>query len=260
MRKTNPSHGRKSIHANLKPRALLEEAPDLIGVWRADIITLFPDAFPGVLGTSLIGKALKEGKWQLHTHDLRSYGDGKHRNVDDTPAGGGAGMIMRPDVLGNALSDISKRRGPCPIIYMSPRGTPLLQARAKQIVSSSGVIILCGRFEGIDQRVIDHFQIEEMSIGDYVLSGGELAAQVILDATVRLIPGVLGNDDSTKDESFSNGLLEYPQYTRPSVWEGQEIPKVLMSGDHKKVANWRKTESEMLTKKIRPDLWRKYKS
>jgi tRNA (guanine37-N1)-methyltransferase len=244
----------------LKPRALLEEAPDLIGVWRADIITLFPDAFPGVLGTSLIGKALKEGKWQLHTHDLRSYGDGKHRNVDDTPAGGGAGMIMRPDVLGNALSDISKRRGPCPIIYMSPRGTPLLQARAKQIVSSSGVIILCGRFEGIDQRVIDHFQIEEMSIGDYVLSGGELAAQVILDATVRLIPGVLGNDDSTKDESFSNGLLEYPQYTRPSVWEGQEIPKVLMSGDHKKVANWRKTESEVLTKKIRPDLWGKYKS
>tara|TARA_B100000902_G_C26959777_1_gene739913 strand:- start:293 stop:724 length:432 start_codon:yes stop_codon:yes gene_type:complete len=143
---------------------------------------------------------------------------------------------------------------------MSPRGKPLLQARAKQIVSSSGVIILCGRFEGIDQRVIDHFQIEEISIGDYVLSGGELAAQVILDATVRLIPGVLGNDDSTKDESFSNGLLEYPQYTRPSVWEGQEIPKVLMSGDHAKVANWRKTESEMLTKKIRPDLWGKYKS
>jgi tRNA (guanine37-N1)-methyltransferase len=143
---------------------------------------------------------------------------------------------------------------------MSPRGKPLLQARAKQIVSSSGVIILCGRFEGIDQRVIDHFQIEEMSIGDYVLSGGELAAQVILDATVRLIPGVLGNNDSTKDESFSNGLLEYPQYTRPSVWEGQEIPKVLLSGDHTKVANWRKTESEMLTKKIRPDLWRKYKS
>mgnify|MGYP005677137911 FL=1 len=258
MNKGNLSHGRKSIRANIKPRALIEEQPDLMGVWRADIITLFPDVFPGILGSSLTGKALKDGKWQLHTHDLRSYGIGKHRSVDDTPAGGGAGMIMRADVLGRALSDVSQRREPCPIIYMSPRGKPLLQEKAKQMVGGSGAIILCGRFEGIDQRVIDHFQIEEVSIGDYVLSGGELAAQVMLDATVRLIPGVLGNHESTEEESFSNGLLEYPQYTRPSVWEGYEIPKVLMSGDHGKVASWKKSQSELLTQDLRPDLWKKY--
>ena len=258
MNKENLSHGRKSIRANIKPRALIEEQPDLMGVWRADIITLFPDVFPGILGSSLTGKALNDGKWQLHTHDLRSYGIGKHRSVDDTPAGGGAGMVMRADVLGRALSDVSQRREPCPIIYMSPRGKPLLQERAKKMVDGSGAIILCGRFEGIDQRVIDHFQIEEVSIGDYVLSGGELAAQVMLDATVRLIPGVLGNHESTEEESFSNGLLEYPQYTRPSVWEGQEIPKVLMSGDHGKVASWKKSQSELLTRDLRPDLWTKY--
>ena len=258
MNTDNLSHGRKSIRASIKPRALIGEQPDLVGIWRGDIITLFPDVFPGILGASLTGKALKDGKWQLHTHDLRSYGIGKHRSVDDTPAGGGAGMVMRADVLGRALSDVSQRREPCPIIYMSPRGKPLLQERAKKMVDGSGAIILCGRFEGIDQRVIDHFQIEEVSIGDYVLSGGELAAQVMLDATVRLIPGVLGNHESTEEESFSNGLLEYPQYTRPSVWEGQEIPKVLMSGDHGKVASWKKSQSELLTRDLRPDLWTKY--
>ena len=258
MNTDNLSHGRKSIRASIKPRALIGEQPDLVGIWRVDIITLFPDVFPGILGASLTGKALKDGKWQLHTHDLRSYGVGKHRSVDDTPAGGGAGMVMRADVLGRALSDISQRREPCPIIYMSPRGKPLVQERARQMVDSSGAIILCGRFEGIDQRVIEHFQIEEVSIGDYVLSGGELAAQVMLDATVRLIPGVLGNQASTEEESFSDGLLEYPQYTRPPVWEGREVPKVLMSGNHGKVASWKKTQSEALTRDLRPDLWKKY--
>ncbi len=258
MNTENLSHGRKSIRASIKPRALIGEQPDLVGIWRVDIITLFPDVFPGILGASLTGKALKDGKWQLHTHDLRSYGVGKHRSVDDTPAGGGAGMVMRADVLGRALSDISQRREPCPIIYMSPRGKPLVQERARQMVDSSGAIILCGRFEGIDQRVIEHFQIEEVSIGDYVLSGGELAAQVMLDATVRLIPGVLGNQASTEEESFSDGLLEYPQYTRPPVWEGREVPKVLMSGNHGKVASWKKTQSEALTRDLRPDLWKNF--
>jgi tRNA (guanine37-N1)-methyltransferase len=242
MTAPSKSHGRKSIRATLKPRTLDGETPDLAGVWRADVITLFPDLFPGVLGASLTGKGLKDDKWQLHTHDLRPYGEGKHRNVDDTPAGGGAGMVMRADVLGRALSDILLRRPPCPIIYMSPRGRPLTQA-----------------FEGIDQRVIDHFKIEEISIGDYVLSGGELAAQVMLDAAVRLIPGVLGNQASTEQESFSNGLLEHPQYTRPPVWEGREIPPVLLSGDHGKVAQWQAEQSEALTQDRRPDLWQKYR-
>ena len=258
MTAPSKSHGRKSIRATLKPRALDGESPDLAGVWRADVITLFPDLFPGVLGASLTGKGLKDDKWQLHTHDLRPYGEGKHRNVDDTPAGGGAGMVMRADVLGRALSDIVLRRPPCPIIYMSPRGRPLTQERAQALADGPGAVVLCGRFEGIDQRVIDHFQIEEISIGDYVLSGGELAAQVMLDAAVRLIPGVLGNQASTEQESFSNGLLEHPQYTRPPVWEGRAIPPVLLSGDHGKVAKWQAKQSENLTQDRRPDLWKKY--
>ena len=258
MTAPSKSHGRKSIRATLKPRALDGESPDLAGVWRADVITLFPDLFPGVLGASLTGKGLKDDKWQLHTHDLRPYGKGKHRNVDDSPAGGGAGMVMRADVLGRALSDIVLRRPPCPIIYMSPRGRPLTQERAQALADGPGAVVLCGRFEGIDQRVIDHFQIEEISIGDYVLSGGELAAQVMLDAAVRLIPGVLGNQASTEQESFSNGLLEHPQYTRPPVWEGRAIPPVLLSGDHGKVAKWQAEQSENLTQDRRPDLWKKY--
>jgi len=249
------SHGRKSIRANLKPRALDGEIPDLAGVWRADVITLFPDVFPGVLGASLTGKGLKDGKWQLHTHDLRPYGEGKHRNVDDTPAGGGAGMVMRADVLGRAITEVLRHRPPCPIIYMSPRGKPLTQTRTQVLADGPGPVILCGRFEGIDQRVIDHFKIEEVSIGDYVLSGGELAAQVMLDAAVRLIPGVLGNEISTENESFSNGLLEHPHYTRPPVWEDLKIPEVLMSGHHGKVAEWQKQQSEALTQERRPDLW-----
>ena len=258
MSEPNRSHGRKSIRASQKPRALDGETPDLAGVWRADVITLFPDVFPGVLGASLTGKGLKEGKWQLHTHDLRPYGEGRHRNVDDTPAGGGPGMVMRADVLGRAISEVLRRRPPCPIIYMSPRGKPLTQARTEILANGPGPVILCGRFEGIDQRVIDHFKIEEVSIGDYVLSGGELAAQVMLDCAVRLIPGVLGNEISTEQESFSNGLLEHPQYTRPPVWEDRKIPAVLMSGHHGKVAEWQKQKSEALTQERRPDLWKAF--
>ncbi len=254
MTQPTKSHGRKSIRASLKPRSLMTEKPDLAGIWRADVLTLFPETFPGVLGASLTGKALKDGLWQLHTHDLRTFGEGKHRKVDDTPAGGGAGLVMRPDVLGRAISHVLARRGPCPIIYMSPRGKPLTQSRAADLARGPGPVVLCGRFEGVDQRVLDHFDIEEISIGDYVLTGGELAAQVMIDATVRLIPGVLGNEASTEDESFSNGLLEHPQYTRPAIWEGREIPEVLTSGDHGKVEDWRREQSEALTRERRPDL------
>lgn len=248
------SHGRKSIRPTLQPRELMGTTPDLANVWRADVISLFPEQFPGVLGASLAGKALKDGKWQLHTHDLRRHGIGKHRKVDDTPAGGGAGLVMRADVLGKALSDVIARRPACPIIYMSPRGKPLTQARAADLATGPGAIILCGRFEGVDQRVLDHFNIEEVSIGDYVLTGGELAAQVMIDATVRLIPGVLGNANSTVNESHSNGLLEHPQYTRPAVWEGREIPAILTSGDHGKVADWQQNQAQKLTAERRPDL------
>lgn len=258
MTDTPKSFGRKAIRPTLKPRELMTNKPDLAGVWRADIISLFPDVFPGVLGASLVGKALQDGLWQLHTHDLRPFGEGKHRKVDDTPAGGGAGLVMRADILGNAIRHVAARRDPGPIIYMSPRGRPLTQARAKTLAEGPGPIVLCGRFEGVDQRVLDHFGIEEISIGDYVLTGGELAAQVMIDATVRLIPGVLGNEASTEDESFSNGLLEHPQYTRPAVWEGREIPSVLTSGDHGKVETWRKEQSEALTRERRPDLWEKH--
>ena len=255
------SHGRKSIRPTLQPRALMDAPEDLAHAWRADVLTLFADQFPGILGVSLTGKALKNGLWQLHTHDLRSYGEGRHRNVDDTPAGGGPGMVMRADVLGRAIADVLRyRRCPCPIIYMSPRGAPLTQARAQSLANGPGAVILCGRFEGVDQRVLDHFAIEELSIGDYVLSGGELAAQAMLDATVRLIPGVLGNNASIAEESFANGLLEHPQYTRPNEWEGRKIPDVLISGNHQRVAQWRSTQAKAITKQRRPDLWQAWKN
>ncbi|MEM1301055.1 MAG: tRNA (guanosine(37)-N1)-methyltransferase TrmD [Pseudomonadota bacterium] len=251
----NKSHGRKSVRLSLTPRSLMDGPTDLAGVWSARIITLFPDAFPGVLGASLTGKALKEGKWQLQTTDLRLFGEGKHRNVDDTPAGGGAGMVLRPDVVGAAVEH-THRGGP--MLYMSPRGTPFTQAMAQDLARGPGCTILCGRFEGVDQRAIDHYGMREVSIGDYVLTGGELAAQVLIDATVRLLPGVLGNEASTEDESHANGLLEHPQYTRPAEWNGQAIPDVLTSGHHGKVAEWRQTQSEALTKTRRPDMWAAY--
>ncbi len=253
------SHGRLKVQLAAQPRDLMEEPRVLKGAWTAKIITLFPEAFPGILGLSLTGKALDFGLWQLQTLDLRTFGDGKHRNVDDTPAGGGAGMVLRADVVHRALRmaalDTPPDRGRWPIVYLSPRGKPFDQATARRFAACDGLTMLCGRFEGVDQRVLDHWGIEEISLGDFVLTGGELPAQAVIDATVRLIPGVLGNQASTEEESFSDGLLEHPQYTRPAVWEGREIPPVLTSGNHAEVAKWRRAEAETLTKDRRPDLW-----
>lgn len=252
------SHGRLSIRASLMPRDLLEEPRVLKGAWTARIVTLFPEAFPGTLGLSLTGKALDFGLWRLETIDLRTFGEGKHRNVDDTPAGGGAGMVLRPDVVDAALRHAAEGtpldRARWPVVYLSPRGTPFTQATARRLAACDGLTLLCGRFEGVDQRVLDHHHIEEISLGDFVLTGGEIAAQAMLDATVRLLPGVLGNAASTEEESFSAGLLEHPQYTRPAVWEGREIPAVLQSGNHAEIAKWRRAEAERLTRERRPDL------
>jgi tRNA (guanine37-N1)-methyltransferase len=253
------SHGRLKVQLAAQPRDLMEEPRVLKGAWTAKIITLFPEAFPGILGLSLTGKALDFGLWQLQTLDLRTFGDGKHRNVDDTPAGGGAGMVLRADVVHRALRMAALNTPPdrarWPIVYLSPRGKPFDQATARRFAACEGLTMLCGRFEGVDQRVLDHWGIEEISLGDFVLTGGELPAQAVIDATVRLIPGVLGNQASTEEESFSDGLLEHPQYTRPAVWEGREIPAVLTSGNHAEVAKWRRIEAETLTEARRPDLW-----
>jgi len=253
------SHGRLAISASLKPRELMGDEPHLQGAWVARIITLFPEAFPGTLGLSLTGKALTEGLWRLETIDLRPFGIGKHRNVDDNPAGGGAGMVLRADVVARALDAAAvgtpPERARWPVIYLSPRGRRFDQATARRWAAADGVTLLCGRFEGVDQRVLDHYDIEEVSLGDFVLTGGEIAAQAMLDAAVRLRPGILGNAASTEEESFSSGLLEYPQYTRPQVWEGREIPAVLNSGHHGEIAKWRRAEAERITKDRRPDLW-----
>ncbi len=249
--------GRKSIRASAVPRDLMGDADDLARAWKAVVITLFPQAFPGVLGESLTGKALQEGLWQLKTINLRDFGEGRHKNVDDTPAGGGAGMVLRPDVVARAVKEAqSEARRPVPVIYLSPRGKPFTQAMARELAQGSGAILLCGRFEGVDERAIAQFDMQEVSIGDYVLTGGELAAQVLIDATVRLIPHVLGNQASVEAESFTHGLLEHPHYTKPAVWEGREIPEVLLSGHHANIASWRQAMAERLTKERRPDLWR----
>jgi tRNA (guanine37-N1)-methyltransferase len=237
----------------------MTDHPDLAGAWTAQVITLFPQAFPGVLGESLTGKALKDGLWQLQPIDLRPYGEGKHRNVDDTPAGGGAGMVLRPDIVGRAIEDAKSRaKGVTPVIYLSPRGRRFDQALARELSQADGVILLCGRFEGVDERVIEEHGILEVSLGDFVLTGGEIAAQALIDATVRLIPRVLGNQASTEEESFSHGLLEHPQYTKPALWKGRAIPEVLLSGHHAKITDWRREMAERLTKERRPDLWRAY--
>lgn len=263
MEKTPKSHGRLSISASSVPRDLM--APQRVqGAWCARIVTLFPEAFPGILGLSLTGKALDMGLWALETVDLRPFGEGRHRNVDDTPAGGGAGMVLRADVVDRALSAASVGAGTdrarWPVVYLSPRGRPFDQATAHRWAAAEGMTLLCGRFEGVDQRVLDHWQIEEVSLGDFVLTGGEIAAQAMIDATVRLIPGVLGNHASTEEESFSDGLLEHPQYTRPQLWEGREIPPVLTSGNHGEIARWRRAESERLTQQRRPDLWQRHQA
>lgn len=258
------SHGRLAIHASAQPRELMPDTPDLAGAWKAKIITLFPEAFPGVLGHSLTGKALREGLWSLETLDLRRFGRGKHLDVDDTPAGGGAGMVLRADVLGAAFEAAAQGTPPdradWPVIYVSPRGTPFTQAMAARFSKASGITILCGRFEGVDERVLEKFAVQEVSLGDFVLTGGEIAAQALIDASVRLIPRVLGNTESVRDESFSHGLLEHPHYTRPADWMGRAIPEVLLSGHHAKIAKWRTDQSERLTKERRPDLWRAYRN
>lgn len=256
------SHGRLAISASIKPRELMTATPRIKGAWCAKVITLFPDAFPGTLGLSLTGKAMQEGLWALETIDLRPFGIGKHRNVDDNPAGGGAGMVLRADVVAAALDEAAigtpKDRARWPVIYLSPRGKPFDQATARRLAEADGITLLCGRFEGVDQRVLDHYAVEEVSLGDFVLTGGEIAAEALIDATVRLIPRVLGNQASTEEESFSEGLLEHPHYTRPTLWEGRAIPEVLLSGHHANIADWRRDEAERLTKERRPDLWRAY--
>jgi tRNA (guanine37-N1)-methyltransferase len=220
----------------------------------AHIITLFPELFPGPLGASVIGRGMADGLWSLSTTQLRDFATDRHRTVDDTPSGGGAGMVLKPDILAKAIDAVSPEGDARPRLLMSPRGTPLTQARVRELAAGPGAVIVCGRFEGIDQRVIEARGLEEVSIGDYVLAGGEVAAMVLLEAVVRLIPGVLGAAESHADESFENGLLEYPQYTRPQLFEGREIPAVLTSGDHGEVEKWRRAESEKLTRARRPDL------
>ena len=220
--------------------------------WRASVLTLFPDAFPGPLGLSLAGRALSTGIWSLDTVDIRDFAADRHRTVDDTPFGGGAGMVMRPDVIDAAVASIADDR---PILALTPRGRPFTHPVAARLAAGPGVILLCGRYEGIDQRVIEARGMEEVSIGDYVLSGGELPAMVILDTVVRLLPGVMGAAASAEEESFSAGLLEYPHYTRPAEWAGRRVPEVLLSGNHAAIATWRREQSERLTRERRPDLW-----
>jgi tRNA (guanine37-N1)-methyltransferase len=222
-------------------------------MWRASVLTIFPEMFPGPLGTSLAGKALAAGTWSLETTDIRNFGIGAHRTVDDTPAGGGPGMVMKADVLASAIDSIGADARPR--LLMSPRGAPLTQARVTELSRGPGVVLVCGRFEGVDERVIEARGLEEVSVGDYVLSGGELAALVLMDACIRLLPGVMGHAASGHEESFSEGLLEYPQYTRPQAFEGRGIPEVLTSGDHAKVAAWRREQAEKLTQARRGDLW-----
>ena len=222
-------------------------------MWQASVLTIFPDVFPGPLGASLAGKAMAAGAWSLDVVDIRAFATDKHRSVDDTPAGGGPGMVMKADILGRAIDATATDQRPR--LLLSPRGAPLTQMRVEVLAGGPGVVLICGRFEGIDERVIAGRSLEEVSIGDYVLSGGEIAAMVLIDACVRLLPGVMGAPASRAEESFTEGLLEYPQYTRPQLWEGLAIPEVLLSGDHGKIGAWRRGEAERLTRERRPDLW-----
>jgi tRNA (guanine37-N1)-methyltransferase len=224
--------------------------------WSATVLTLFPDMFPGPLGISLLGKALSNDLWSLEVRDIRDHGLGKHRTVDDTPSGGGPGMVMRADVACAAIDAVERKDRP--LIYLSPRGAPLDQARVRELAAGPGAILLCGRFEGLDQRAIEARAIEEVSLGDFVLAGGEIAAMALLEAAVRLLPGVLGDHASTTEESFSAGLLEYPHYTRPQDFEGRAIPEVLTGGNHSEIAKFRTQQAERLTRERRPDLWALY--
>jgi tRNA (guanine37-N1)-methyltransferase len=228
-------------------------------MWRASVLTLFPEMFPGPLSVSLVGKALSEGLWSLDVHDIRNSGIGRHRTVDDTPAGGGPGMVMRADVAAAAVDTVLAAGGlPRPLLLLSPRGAPLVQERVRELAEGNGAILFCARFEGLDERVIAARRMEEVSLGDFVLAGGEVAAMALIEACVRLIPGVMGAHESAAEESFEQGLLEYPQFTRPQSFESQEIPQVLTAGDHAAVARWRKDAAERLTRERRPDLWTLY--
>lgn len=220
--------------------------------WRADVLTLFPKMFPGPLGLSLAGRALAGGLWSLRATDIRAFATDRHRSVDDTPCGGGPGMVMRPDVVAAAVDAFADGR---PALYLSPRGAPLTQAMARAWAAGPGLVLLCGRYEGVDQRVLEARNLVEVSIGDYILSGGEPAALVVLDACVRLLPGVMGAAESAESESFADGLLEYPHYTRPVLWEGRAVPEVLLSGHHAAIAAWRRARAEEITRQRRPDLW-----
>jgi tRNA (guanine37-N1)-methyltransferase len=223
------------------------------------VLTLFPDMFPGPLGLSLAGKGLENGNWQLEKLDIREFSSDKHRTVDDTPFGGGAGMVMRPDVLDAALRQAEQKAGlGARKIYLSPRGRPLDQALVKELAAADHIILLCGRYEGVDQRVLDAHQMDEISLGDFVLSGGELAALALMDACIRLLPGVMGNTETVEEESFEDGLLEYPHYTRPADWQGRTVPEVLLSGHHARIRAWRQDQAERITKERRPDLWVQY--
>jgi tRNA (guanine37-N1)-methyltransferase len=226
--------------------------------WMATVLTLFPEAFPGPLGLSLAGKALGQGLWRLEVLDIRDFATDKHRSVDDTPFGGGPGMVMRPEVVDAALAAVAERPGR--LVYLSPRGRLLDQALVRELAAEPGLRLLCGRYEGVDQRVLEARSVEEVSVGDYVLSGGEVAAQVLLDAVIRLLPGVMGNVESSGEESFERGLLEYPHYTRPAVWQARSVPEVLLSGHHEKVRRWRRSQAEDITKARRPDLWARYQT
>jgi len=223
--------------------------------WTAKILTLFPEMFPGPLGHSLAGKALDDGRWRLHTIDIRSFASDRHRTVDDAPFGGGPGMVMRPDVVDAAIAGATPTG---PLICFTPRGTPLTQAKVRALAAEPVITLLCGRFEGIDERVIEARAAEEISVGDFILSGGEVAAIALIDACVRLLPGVVGASDSLAEESFENGLLEYPHYTRPADWQGRRVPDILLSGHHENVKLWRRHEAERITRERRPDLWRRY--
>lgn len=227
--------------------------------WRAQVLSLYPEMFPGPLGAALAGTALEKGLWRLETVDIRAFARDKHRSVDDAPFGGGAGMVLRPDVVDRAITQTRETSGNLPLVYLTPRGRPLRQSRVKTLADGPGVMVLCGRFEGVDQRVLEKHEAEEISVGDYVLSGGEVAAMALMDACVRLLPGVMGSEESKWEESFETGLLEYPHYTRPDTWEGREVPEVLLSGHHEKIRAWRQAQAEEVTRKRRPDLWKSFK-
>lgn len=230
-----------------------------MAAWCASVLTLYPDMFPGPLGFALAGRALREGIWSLDAINIRDFARDKHGSVDDTPAGGGPGMVMRADVMAAAIDGVAKPEG-APVIYLTPRGAPVTQGRVRKLAEQPGALLICGRFEGIDERVLDARPVEQLSLGDFVLAGGEMAAFALLDAVVRLLPGVVGDDTSLTSESFEDGLLEHPHYTRPQIWEDRAIPQVLLSGDHGKIHAWRQAQAEDVTRQRRPDLWARYQN